>query len=101
MSKHIFIHKEIEAGTDFVIESCVCGQRRKRFASTRITWEQADGSFTGRHTECYGAYANPVKPTPPIYGTPPMIEAIAIIRLLIEDRPKGERCAKNFLSSYA
>jgi len=101
---HDFIKKEIAPGADFVVESCLCGARLRRYRSTRVLWEQPDGTFSAHKTGCFGHYANPIEAPPAVRqmtGTPPIIEAIAIIRLLMEDRARGEACARNFLQSYA
>lgn len=99
---HLFALKDFDPGSMYVIESCPCGARRKRTRGGTIQWEQADGHFSGKKTPCLGAYSTPVLPQPAtLRREPPLIEAIAIIRLLIEDRPRGEICAKNFLTAYA
>lgn len=106
MRKHIFLKKELPPGADFVLESCHCGARRRRYASTRVLYEQSNGTFSIHKTECLGAYAQPVETherTPAVknLGAPPLLEAVVIIRLLLEDRRRGELCAKNFFQSYA
>lgn len=109
MMNHQFIRKEIEPGQFYVIESCLCGAKRRRTKGGTILWEQNNGTFSRHKTPCFGSYSTKpvVKETDLEAFTsqeekhqPPLIEALAIIRLLMEDRPKGERCAKNFLMSY-